>query len=138
MCPRAITLSRLGRDTLQFTDVTPANTAGLEYHFTVTDTATNTTTETITDQPILALLDYTAGKTYHDLRQSFLELGLDDAALRRYGVRILKMGMLFPMEPTIVREFGPGAYLRCCLAILRGERTTFLSLVFARPEPSTN
>jgi len=39
---------------------------------------------------------------------------------------------------TIVREFGPGAYLRCCLAILRGERTTFLSLVFARPEPSTN
>jgi indolepyruvate ferredoxin oxidoreductase len=50
----------------------------------------------------------TAGKTYHDLRQSFLELGLDDAALRRYGVRILKMGMLFPMEPTIVREFAQG------------------------------
>src|SRR5260370_13121247 len=50
----------------------------------------------------------TAGKTYNDLRQSFLELGLDDAALRRYGVRILKMGMLFPMEPTAVREFAPG------------------------------
>ena len=38
----------------------------------------------------------TAGKTYNDLRQAFLELGLDDAALRRYGIRILKMGMLFP------------------------------------------
>jgi indolepyruvate ferredoxin oxidoreductase len=50
----------------------------------------------------------TAGKTYNDLRQSFLELGLDDAALRRYGVRILKMGMLFPMEPTVVREFAQG------------------------------
>ena len=50
----------------------------------------------------------TAGKTYNDLRQSFLELGLDDDALRRYGVRILKMGMLFPMEPTIVREFAQG------------------------------
>ena len=50
----------------------------------------------------------TAGKTYHDLRQSFLELGLDDAALRRYGIRILKMGMLFPMEPTIVRDFARG------------------------------
>ena len=50
----------------------------------------------------------TAGKTYHDLRQSFLELGLDDAALRRYGIRILKMGMLFPMEPTVVREFARG------------------------------
>ena len=50
----------------------------------------------------------TAGKTYHDLRQAFLELGLDDAALKRYGIRILKMGMLFPMEPTIVREFAQG------------------------------
>jgi hypothetical protein len=33
---------------------------------------------------------------------------------------------------TIVREFGPGAYLRCCLAILRREQTTFLICVFAR------
>ncbi|MCK6398073.1 indolepyruvate ferredoxin oxidoreductase family protein [Thauera aminoaromatica] len=50
----------------------------------------------------------TAGKTYNDLNQAFLEMGLDDAALRRYGIRILKMGMLFPMEPTIVREFAQG------------------------------
>src|SRR4030095_17042364 len=50
----------------------------------------------------------TAGKTYTDLRQSFLELGLDDTALRRYGIRILKMGMLFPMEPSIVRDFARG------------------------------
>ncbi len=50
----------------------------------------------------------TAGKTYNDLRQSFLELGLDDAALRKHGVRILKMGMLFPMEPSVVREFAQG------------------------------
>ena len=35
-------------------------------------------------------------------------LGLDDAALKRYGIRILRMGMLFPMEPTIVREFARG------------------------------
>ncbi|EPZ13689.1 2-oxoacid ferredoxin oxidoreductase [Thauera terpenica 58Eu] len=50
----------------------------------------------------------TAGKTYNDLNQAFLEMGLDDAALRHYGIRILKMGMLFPMEPTIVREFAQG------------------------------
>ncbi len=50
----------------------------------------------------------TAGKTYHDLRQAFLELGLDDAALKRYGIRILKMGMLFPMEPAVVRDFAQG------------------------------
>ena len=50
----------------------------------------------------------TAGKTYNDLRQAFLEMGLDDAALRSYGIRILKMGMLFPMEPSVVREFAHG------------------------------
>jgi len=33
---------------------------------------------------------------------------------------------------TIVREFGAGTYLRCCLAILIGRRTTFLNVVFAR------
>ncbi len=50
----------------------------------------------------------TAGKSYNDLRQAFFELGLDDDALRRYGIRILKMGMLFPMEPTVVRDFAKG------------------------------
>jgi len=50
----------------------------------------------------------TAGKTYNDLMQALREMGLDEAALKRHGVRILKMGMLFPMEPTIVREFAEG------------------------------
>ena len=50
----------------------------------------------------------TAGKTYYDVRQALQELGLDAAALRRYGIRILQMGMLFPMEPRIVREFAQG------------------------------
>jgi hypothetical protein len=30
---------------------------------------------------------------------------------------------------VIVREFGPGAYLRCCLAIFCRQRTTFLNCV---------
>src|SRR5713226_387246 len=50
----------------------------------------------------------TAGKTYYDVRQALGELGLDDAALERCGLRILKMGLLFPMEPRIVREFSRG------------------------------
>jgi len=49
-----------------------------------------------------------AGKTYYDLRQALGDLGLDDAALRRHGIRLLKIGMLFPMEPGIVREFARG------------------------------
>jgi indolepyruvate ferredoxin oxidoreductase len=50
----------------------------------------------------------TAGKTYYDVRQALTELGLDEAALERHGVRILKMGLLFPVEPRIVREFARG------------------------------
>src|SRR4030095_16354929 len=33
---------------------------------------------------------------------------LDDAALRHHGIRILKLGMIYPMEPTIVRGFARG------------------------------
>ncbi|HSE93866.1 MAG TPA: indolepyruvate ferredoxin oxidoreductase family protein, partial [Methylomirabilota bacterium] len=49
-----------------------------------------------------------AGKTYYDLREALRDLGLDDEALRRYGIRLLKIGMLFPMEPGIVHEFARG------------------------------
>jgi indolepyruvate ferredoxin oxidoreductase len=49
-----------------------------------------------------------AGKAYYDLRQALADLGLDDAALRRYGIRLLKLGMLFPLERGIVREFARG------------------------------
>jgi indolepyruvate ferredoxin oxidoreductase len=49
-----------------------------------------------------------AGKTYYDVREALLLLGLDDAELRRYGIRVLKIGMLYPMEAGLVREFARG------------------------------
>jgi indolepyruvate ferredoxin oxidoreductase len=49
-----------------------------------------------------------AGKAYYDLRQALTDLGLDDAALRRHGIRLLKLGMLYPLEHGIVREFARG------------------------------
>jgi indolepyruvate ferredoxin oxidoreductase len=70
--------------------------------------AANGLNKVVFDNPDAWLGIITAGKTYNDLRQCFLELGLDDAALRRYGIRILKMGMLFPMEPSVVRDFARG------------------------------
>lgn len=33
---------------------------------------------------------------------------------------------------TIVREFGAGAFLRCCIAIVFRQRTTFLNCVFTQ------
>jgi indolepyruvate ferredoxin oxidoreductase len=49
-----------------------------------------------------------AGKTYYDLRHALKALGLDDAALRQVGIRLLKLGMIYPLEPGIVRQFARG------------------------------
>ena len=49
-----------------------------------------------------------AGKTYYDVREALGALGLDDDALRRYGLRLLKVGMLFPAEPGVLTEFARG------------------------------
>jgi len=43
---------------------------------------------------------------------------------------------VFRHAATIVRGFGVAAYLRCCLVILRRQRTTFLDCVFERPQGS--
>ena len=40
---------------------------------------------------------------------------------------------VFKHAPTIVREFGLAAYLRCCLIILRRRNTTFLDCI-VRPK----
>ena len=48
------------------------------------------------------------GKTYYDLREALRELGLDDGALRQYGIRLLHVRMLYPLETGTVREFARG------------------------------
>lgn len=49
-----------------------------------------------------------AGKTYLDLRQALTLLGLDEAGLRRHGVRLLKLGMIWPVDPEIIGRFADG------------------------------
>jgi indolepyruvate ferredoxin oxidoreductase len=48
------------------------------------------------------------GKSYYDLMHALRELGLDGGALERAGIRILKLGMISPLEPEIAREFADG------------------------------
>ncbi|HLM09302.1 MAG TPA: indolepyruvate ferredoxin oxidoreductase family protein, partial [Thermoleophilaceae bacterium] len=48
------------------------------------------------------------GKTYYDLMHALRELGLDGSGLERAGIRILKLGMISPLEPQIAREFARG------------------------------
>jgi indolepyruvate ferredoxin oxidoreductase len=47
-----------------------------------------------------------AGKTYLDLRQALDTLGLTD--LEAHGIRLLKLGVIFPLEPSVVAEFADG------------------------------
>lgn len=49
-----------------------------------------------------------AGKSYLDVRESLRRIGLDDAELARRGIRILKLGMVYPMERTVLDEFMTG------------------------------
>lgn len=49
-----------------------------------------------------------AGKTYYDVREALASLGLSEDDLLRYGIRILKLGMIFPLEPDIIRKFANG------------------------------
>jgi indolepyruvate ferredoxin oxidoreductase len=49
-----------------------------------------------------------AGKTYLDLRQALTALGLTEADLERRGIRLLKLGVIYPLEPSVVAEFAAG------------------------------
>ena len=50
-----------------------------------------------------------AGKTYYDLRARPARARPRRAsALERAGIRILKLGMVWPLEPQIAREFARG------------------------------
>ena len=50
----------------------------------------------------------TAGKAYLDVRQALDELGIDDALAARIGLRLYKVGMVWPLEADGVRRFAEG------------------------------
>ena len=49
-----------------------------------------------------------AGKAYLDVRQALDDLGIDEAKAARLGIRLLKIGMVWPLEHAIIREFAEG------------------------------
>ena len=50
----------------------------------------------------------TAGKAYLDVRQALDELGIDDELASRIGIRLYKVGMVWPLEADGVRRFAEG------------------------------
>ena len=49
-----------------------------------------------------------SGKAYNDTRQALLDLGLDDSTCKRLGIRVHKVGVVWPLEPQSTREFAEG------------------------------
>jgi indolepyruvate ferredoxin oxidoreductase len=49
-----------------------------------------------------------SGKAYVDLREALALLGIDDAAAMRIGLRLLKIGMPWPLDPVRIRAFSQG------------------------------
>jgi indolepyruvate ferredoxin oxidoreductase len=49
-----------------------------------------------------------SGKAYNDTRHALLDLGLDDATCQRLGIRVHKVGVVWPLESHTTREFATG------------------------------
>ncbi len=49
-----------------------------------------------------------AGTTYDSLRQAFLDLGISDDALAAAGIRVLRLGLIHPVDPRTIHRFAEG------------------------------
>lgn len=48
------------------------------------------------------------GRTYYEVRAALEQLGLSEHDLRAYGIRLLRLGMLYPLDVRLVRRFAKG------------------------------
>ena len=49
-----------------------------------------------------------SGKAFNDTRQALMDLGLDDATCQQLGIRLHKVGVVWPLEAQLTREFATG------------------------------
>ena len=49
-----------------------------------------------------------SGKAYNDTRQALIDLGLSDATCQQLGIRLHKVGVVWPLEAQLTREFATG------------------------------
>ncbi len=64
---------------------------------------------TVIDGERRALSIVSAGKAYLDTRQALTDLGLDEAACRRLGIRLYKPGLIWPMDKDALVDFAAGS-----------------------------
>jgi indolepyruvate ferredoxin oxidoreductase len=57
------------------------------------------------DVPAARIGILSAGKSYQDVLQALAEMGLGEAKQRELGIRVGKVGLVWPLDPAFVREF---------------------------------
>jgi len=63
---------------------------------------------TVIDSPQARFGIVASGKAYLDMRQALADLGLDEETCARIGIRVFKVGMVWPLEAQAVRTFAEG------------------------------
>ncbi|MBB5201712.1 indolepyruvate ferredoxin oxidoreductase family protein [Glaciimonas immobilis] len=62
----------------------------------------------VIESPVARIGIMTAGKAYLDVRQALAELGLDDDTCSQIGIRLLKVGCIWPLDAQDARSFATG------------------------------
>ncbi|MFA5488771.1 MAG: indolepyruvate ferredoxin oxidoreductase family protein [Candidimonas sp.] len=62
----------------------------------------------VIDSPHARFGIMTAGKAYLDTRQALADLGLDEATCAQIGIRLMKIGCIWPLNAQDSREFATG------------------------------
>ncbi|TAL00006.1 MAG: indolepyruvate ferredoxin oxidoreductase family protein [Rhodospirillaceae bacterium] len=70
---------------------------------------TNGIDRTVIDSPRRTLAIVSAGKAFLDVRQALSDLGLDEDACRRLGIRLYKPGLIWPMDKERLVTFAEGS-----------------------------
>ncbi len=68
----------------------------------------NRLNKVVIDSPKARLGIITSGKSYLDVRQALDDLGIDEATAAEIGIRLYKIGMVWPLEAEGVRQFADG------------------------------
>ena len=63
---------------------------------------------TVMNSPTARLGIITTGKSYLDVRQALDDLGIDEALAAQIGLRVLKIGMSWPLNSEDVHDFASG------------------------------
>jgi len=64
--------------------------------------------QVVIDSPMPRIGIITTGKSYLDVRQALEDLGIDEALAAQIGLRVLKLGMSWPLDREAVRDFAEG------------------------------